>query len=293
MRTVFLPVSLALGIAGCLDVPYGGTADDGGGGAAGGLVSAGGTPGAGGDGGSRPETCNNLVDDDGDMAVDCLDDDCDCGTIPIGWTGPLALGDACLGEGVPVFLSSSSRGMCQCTCDTTPCFVTIAESPSPTCDNPDPPITLPTNTCWDHSPGTEGVTASLTQGTCTTTSTLPPVSSESSLLCPSEGGTCIQAEGTLECPPGYSVRALDGWRALDDQRTCACACTVPACTAFATGFGQAGCNGGMTFIPISGGCEDARQSIRATYMTTTCMAPDVRPEGEIVGSMPVTVCCSR
>jgi hypothetical protein len=282
----------ALGIAGCLEVRFGddvaGAGGVGGGGAAAGSATAGADEG--GAGGSRLELCDNLLDDDGDDAVDCLDDDCDCGTIPDGWTGPVAWGDECEGRGVPVFRPLASTESCGCACETTPCAVTLTESASPTCANPGPPVVLPANTCVDIAPGTDGIVVALTPGSCTTSSSLPP-GSESIPVCPSASGTCVQAEGTPDCPPEFPVRALDAWRTLEDQRSCDCSCSVPSCSPFVMSFGQPNCSGGTSLVPSTGECTDGRDSIRANYSPTACTAPDVSPDGEVVVTLPVTVCC--
>jgi hypothetical protein len=292
MQLGALCILTVLGLAGCLEVRFGEGVDGGGGTtASGGTAGVGGASvGGAGAGGAIPEICDNLLDDDGDLAIDCLDDDCDC-TVPAGWMGPLALGDACGGEGVELVVSLGSSGTCDCTCETTPCVLSSAESSDSGCDPLGPEVALPTNTCVDLAPNTEGVVPTLAQGSCTVSSSLSPASSESTLVCASPVGTCVQAEGTLDCPPEYPTRALDAWRGLDDQRSCDCACSVPACTAFLALFGQPGCSGGMSTVFTFGDCEEARDSMRATYMQTACSSPDVDPTGELIGTMPVTICC--
>ena len=64
----------------------------------GGTGGAGATSGNGGSGGTGAvsENCTNGVDDDGDTAVDCADDDCSsyvCVSVPDGWLGPVAVHD--------------------------------------------------------------------------------------------------------------------------------------------------------------------------------------------------------
>ena len=85
-----------------------------------------------------PEDCLNGLDDDGDSAVDCADDDCSshtCVSVPAGWLGPVAVYDgprdvpeACVGAyDAAAFEGGAGLSTLDATCEACRCEVTESQ----------------------------------------------------------------------------------------------------------------------------------------------------------------------
>jgi hypothetical protein len=121
--------------------------------------------------------------------------------------------------------------------------------------------------------------------------------------CAPDLGACIAQEGDVPCPigTGYSERRVLH-RDLDDSRGCeTCSCGAPTGTcvgavlSFSTAAGCSGMSAGT--IPTTATCDtlvDDAVSARIIGGTPmgSCEPAAVAPTGTVVGTQPVTVCCT-
>lgn len=116
---------------------------------------------------------------------------------------------------------------------------------------------------------------------------------------------CVYADGTNDCPAaaGYTERTIYFEGALDDQRSCAdtCSCSEPEgalCEGQIVVFTDNICLSSSVGVPADDTtCVNGTatgQSLRYIPDLTagSCEPSDVEPAGEILGTSPVTVCCT-
>jgi hypothetical protein len=129
----------------------------------------------------------------------------------------------------------------------------------------------------------------------------------SGLCVPTPGnftGPCIYADATNEpdCPAtGYTAKQPPLYRSVTDTRNCNCSCTTPAedCSGFRelVDLDSGTCNSSLADFNFDAGClpfnkSDFVQSVgfKAAATHGICQ-PQAQPDGTVVPSGPVTVCC--
>lgn len=115
-------------------------------------------------------------------------------------------------------------------------------------------------------------------------------------------GLCVWQAGEHECPGGYDERTVV-WGGADDQRGCApCGCGDPVglCDEALIRLFQASCTGSLAAAFAADG-ECHSQSYLSTQSATVtlgdpvafCSPTEPMAVGEVVGTDPVTVCCTQ
>jgi hypothetical protein len=210
------------------------------------------------------------------------------------------------------------------------CDIELVVDDSAGCGTPTDDWIIPTNTCVESVAGAPGsywqATATPLDGTCApkpsmdvaeaqfatrvrvcSPSELAPGLCEGSGVCspipvaPFEEKLCVYAESEKSChrEDGYEVRRLV-YRDFFDTRGCsACTCGIEGeCTGGVYLFGSSLCNDDLIgTVSIDGACVQQNLGATAGELTAsfevnaTCEPSGGEPEGEALGTHPITLCC--